>query len=196
MAQFMLLCLPRSRSNWFSKFLAYDGRIIGHDLLVHSDTIAEFQRHLDSCTGSCETGAMLGWKLLVTSMPNLKFIIIRRDPVEVLADIERKGWTVPLQTLIERDEMLEAMSHVKGVRQYQFNDLDDVEAVKDIWFHALGGVLWDHQWWLMWRATIVEIDFDARIAELRSRAAPLARLVAEVQSETSKLGGLMPCRLN
>lgn len=196
MAQFMILSLPRSRSCWLSAFLSYEGRRCGHDLLVHSNSIAEFGRKLDAHHGSCETGAMLGWRLLADRYREMRFVLIRRSVEDVLRSIEAKGITIPISTLVERDEMLEAMGQLPGVRQYAFADLNNEEVMKEIWQFCLGSVEWDREWWMQMCKINIQIDLGQRLAELRDRQIQLAGLVEEVLAQSALLGGSSCCRLN
>ena len=70
--KFLILSLPRSRSKWLSCFLSPPGRDCGHDLIVGCGSLADFSKALALRVGSCETGAMVGWKLVRQVMPEVR----------------------------------------------------------------------------------------------------------------------------
>jgi len=187
MAQFMILSLPRSRSKWLSSFLSIGDTVCGHDLLVGSRSIADFEQKLSMVTGSCETGAVIGWRLLRERMPQLRLATVHRPVDEVIDSIARQGYSVPRELLEERAAMLEELTWQDGVEPFDYDALDHEIAISALWQWCLPDVPWSHERWLRWRECNIQIDFGARMSELAAATPQLEALRAEVARETRGL---------
>ena len=55
---FIIYGLPRSRTQWLSKFLGYGGRQVGHDIAIEADTVQGFVDNRSALAGTVENGAM------------------------------------------------------------------------------------------------------------------------------------------
>lgn len=194
-APFFVIALPRSRTAWLSTFLSYQGRRVGHDLIVRCDKISEFETAMASHVGTCETGAVVGWKLIKTKWPKSKIIVINRPVGEIVKSCALKGLAVDPELLEERAAMLEALARTPGVFQTDFELLNDVEVCKWI-FEYLLEIEFDAGWWSDLRSKNIQIDFAKRVQELANGSARLAALTQEVLLETRKLGGARCLDLN
>lgn len=191
MRKFLVLSLPRSRSKWLSTFLSYGGREVGHDLAANCGSIAEFQQVLAKHSGSCETGAMLGWKLLLAQKDAPKVVLIRRSVGEVLDSFAKFGIFPLEEEMYLRDAMLEAASKVPGVTSFSFEDLDSREAC--LWlFEKLLGTDFDDDWWEGLRHQNIQVNMGERLLLLHRNFPRLEALKAEIIAATAALpqGGL------
>jgi hypothetical protein len=108
----VVFSLPRSRSTWLSMFLSYDGTVIGHDVGVDCATPEEFLERLGD--GTCETGAAFAWRLLRQARPDVKFVVVHRDPAEVSASLDRFGLTGTLPEMRDREMLLGQIAEQPG----------------------------------------------------------------------------------
>ena len=115
-APFIVVSLPRSRSAWMAHFLAFGGRYaVGHDTLVECNSIAQFISGFRLMAGTCETGAVLGWRIIRQVMPEVKLVTVRRPVHEVAASFARFGIPVDEKELEARaGAEREAFSALKG----------------------------------------------------------------------------------
>ncbi len=185
---FFVVALPRSRTAWLSTFLGYQGRRVGHDLIVRCDSIAEFDEAMTRHDGTCETGAAMGWKLIRTMWPKSKIIVVNRPIDEIVKSCAVKGLAVDRQVLEERQVMLQMLSRCAGVHSVDFDDLNSSDVCKWIFEHLLE-IEFDKQWWMDLRHKNIQIDFAKRVKELYDGRERIANLVNEVLTETRKLGG-------
>ena len=179
MTQFMIIALPRSRTKWLSKFLSYGGKKVGHDLIVDCASVSEFAQVFAQHDGSCETGAVVGWRRLRHELPNLKIIVIKRSAEDVAHSLVGKGFVPDPRVLIEREIELEELSQQPGVLSFDFDQLDEENVCKEIFEQALE-LKWDRAWWLAIRHENIQVDFSARLAVLSQNAARLVQFTQEV----------------
>lgn len=192
---FLILSLPRSRSFWLSQFLSYRGTEVGHDLLVESKSIASFEDSLKKVAGSCETGAMLGWKLLVARHPSWCYVVVHRRPEAVRESLAAKGITLPDGFLEERFAMLEAFSRVRGVLTVDYEDLSRASVCGEVFEFCLRRPF-DQEWWQELAVMNLQINLVERMIRLQGRAQALSALNSEVLTATAKLGSQQCLRLN
>ena len=191
MAHFMVLSLPRSRSFWLSLFLSADGMQCAHDLLVQSKSLTDFETRLSLVDGSCETGAIVGWRLLRHRLPKLRLITVLRRPEEVIESIARKGYLVPKGVIESRFSMLEDLSCEENVFSFDYEELSNPAALESIC--AVAGVPWSQERCERLLGQNLQIDFAKRMSELEVAAPLLAGLNAEVALATAALRGSLAC---
>lgn len=195
MTKFMVMSLPRSRSTWMSYYLAYRGTQVGHDLLVECGSIWQFEDALRQCDGTCETAAMVGWKLIVQKHPLMRLVVVKRPHEEVVKSLATKGFVVDPQFIEDRAHMLDAVSNLPGVLTFTYEQLNEESACKEIFEFCLR-VPFDYAWWDDLRRKDIQIDLKERFARLQENSVALANLNAEVLSETTKLGAAECLHLN
>lgn len=192
--KFFILSLPRSRSKWLSEWLgAALGRRVGHDLITECDSIAEFQRRMGGLRGTCETGAVVGWKVLRELWPEAKFVAVRRDPQEVIGSFQRLGFFPDPLQIYARANMLEAFAQSPGVRVVEFEDLGSWGRAKAL-FEFLSDGGFDGDLWKEFDQRNIQVDFPRRVAELESRRAGMSKLYTEVATRAALAQGGVACR--
>lgn len=193
---FLVLSLPRSRSAWLSHFLAYDGRRVGHDLALDCDSIENFLKpFVAGLAGSCETGAVLGWKVLRQRLPMARLALVRRPLAEVLFSLERFGLDFDESDLFLKNELLDLVSSLPGVRSWDFDDLRGELACQQLFEFCLGEPF-DRDWWWELHFTNIQVDMKARWAKIQSRQPQMLALRAEIAAASLLLPGGAPCRSN
>lgn len=193
---FFVISLPRSRSAWLSHFLSYKQETkCGHDLLVKCKDLFDFEMMVNALDGTCETGAVAGWKLLLHMFPKSKIVVIHRDLSAIIASCRAKGVEPDVPQLIERKEMLEMLSAAPGVLSFDFAQLSEGQFCKSIFEHLLEQEF-DLEWWDELRHKNIQIDMGKRIEELRSNYPRLQELTLEVMTATKLLGGAQCLGLN
>lgn len=191
MSKFLILSLPRSRSAWIAYWLRYAGKVVGHDVAVECASIADFRAKLSLMDGSCETGAVLGWRLIREQMPDCKLVVVMRSVEEVTSSLAKFGLVVPAEELQARAVMLGMVASLPGTMVLAYSQLSDPLVCQALWEHVLE-LPFDWQWWQRCESTHVEVDMRARLQRLMLNAPHLAALKAEVSAAGAKLGG-GPC---
>lgn len=194
--KFLVLSLPRSRSKWLSVFLSPEGtKGCGHDLIVGCRSVADFASALASRTGSCETGGMVGWKLVRQLMPEVRLLVVRRPVGEVMDSFRRLGFGVDGGLVEERAAMLDACSRAEGVTTYPYSALASYGPCKEIFETCLDLSLED-DWFSGLSARNIQIDIRARALEIASNRQGLDSFSLEVLTAVAKLGAATPLGLN
>lgn len=191
MSKFLILSLPRSRSAWMSHWLRYGGKIVGHDLAVECASIADFKAKMELLDGSCETGAVLGWRLIREQMPDCKLVVVLRPVGEVMASLGKFGLAVPEQELQERSMMLGIVASLPDTMVLTYSQLADPLVCQALWEHVLE-LPFDWQWWSKYQSLHIEVNMGARVARLAANHDRLEALKAEVRAAGPKIGG-GPC---
>lgn len=185
---FLILSLPRSRSAWLAHYLNYDpSKRVGHDISIECDHVADFtQSFTNGLWGSVETGAVEAWRLIRVLLPQVKLIAVKRPLLDVCRSLERRGVVPRLDELAARNVMLDELARQEGVHCLGFDDLQDVNVCGWLFEHCLE-LEFDPEWYAKCSMINVQIDMQARLAQLERRQSALAGLRAEIARETSKL---------
>lgn len=196
MAKFIIMALPRSRTKWLSEFLSFEGKhVIGHDLAVDCSSLQDFEDALDAVDGSVETGAMLGWRLLLKRHPDWRVVTIHRPLWQIANSFARLGVNgIDWENMKAREAMLEALTLQPGVRGYGFDELDVEHTIASIWEFCLRRDF-DYEWWVEMRSKNIQINMAERVARLQANGPALDLLKSEILAETAKLGE-RSCGLN
>ena len=160
---------------------------MGHDLIVRAASVSEFTQAMDHYTGTCETGAVVGWKLVKTQWPFSKILVVKRPVAEIVQSCLAKGLTVDTNLLEERAVMLEMLARSIGVHSIDFADLNEVDCCKWVFEHLLE-IEFDVKWWSELRNKNIQIDFEKRVLELAMGRERLAAMTNEVIMASRKLG--------
>lgn len=171
-------------------WLNYPGKRVGHDIAIECKSVDQFLgSYAAGMSGTIETGAMLGWRLLHHEMPDLKTLVVMRRPDEVLRSLALKGLFGPgIEEEIEsRWHMLVGISQCKGVRSAQYEQLDDRDVRKEI-FEWLLGIEFDEEWDERFAGVNIQIDFAARLAQLLKNQQSIAGFKSEIVSRQQKIG--------
>ena len=151
---FIIYALPRSRTLWLSKFLTYGKWECKHDLLAEYIAIPPIVEYLKQpYRGIIDTGLVVARM----QMPEAKIVCIHRKPQEVKDSLAAIG----LPGLIDvdlLDSKLEELRGVKGVRHYNYEDLNDLATCADIAQFCTGQ--FSVQWWRCLCNANIQIDIS------------------------------------
>lgn len=190
---FLVLSLPRSRSAWLSHFLTCGGVfLVGHDLLLDCDSLEDFEAFFQEGSkfeGSCETGAVLGWRLLRQRLPKVKLLVVHRPVLEVAASLVRQGVLPDIRMLEEREGMLQTAGRAPGIEAIEYSDLDDLDCMKWMTEYLLGPGWWELEWWLGLRQYNIQVNMKERLERLQERDRAMRGLAAEVAKRTREMEG-------
>lgn len=195
---FIIFALPRSRTAWLAHFLSYDGLRVGHDIAIECESVQAF---LDcfgpkrQMIGTVETGAILGWRLLRSIMPELRMITIRRRVWEVECSLAAFGIHLPAEELVKRSAMLDALGQEEGVRSYDFAELREMLVCKQI-FEDCIDTSFDYSWWSELQHVNIQVDMDSRMQQLARRAPQIEGLKRELFARTRALMRATPAGMN
>lgn len=186
---FLVLSLPRSRSAWMSHYLGYNGQfLVGHDIAIECETIQQFlDSYLHGMTGTCETGAVVAWRLLLAKLPGVRFLVVRRKLEEVQASFARLQVELVPGELEARAEMLDLIGQNSRVKVVEFHSLGNPEVGQEVFEYCLD-IPWDRRWWEHLSRLNIQVDIHARLQQLHRNAAKLAFLQEEIVRETRVLG--------
>lgn len=189
MSKFLVLSLPRSRSAWMAHWLSYPGKLVGHDIGVEAKSVDQFLAHFAHADGSVETGAMIGWRLIKHHLPELKTLVVLRDPHEVLLSLAKFGLSSPglTEEITSRFHMLNAISSSEGVETIDSSDLDDDDLRSEL-FEYLLDIPFDEDWDARFAQVNIQIDFHARMRQLQRNHQDLERFKHEVVAQQQKIG--------
>lgn len=188
MGKFIILALPRSRTAWMAHFLSFGGRACGHDLAVECASIAEFEASFSEWDGSVETGAVLGWRVLLDRLPNVKVALVQRPLWQIYASFATLGLQVDMQDMELRAHMLDALAQQPGVLSLDYAQLGTFSGCQLLFNHCLDLGL-EEDWWSECQAKNVQIDMRTRLVRLRENYPRLQSLRAEIVEENAKLVG-------
>lgn len=189
-APFIVLSLPRSRSAWMAHWLSYPGKLVGHDIAIRAKSVSEFLSHFTYADGTCETSAMLGWRLLKHELPRLKTLVVIRDPREVLESLSKKGIALTEELtneVLSRWHMLQAIGSAKDVKAVRFEELNNRDIRAMIFEHLLE-LGFDDDWDARFAYTNIQIDFAARMEQLARNRDQIAAFKGEVLARQQVIG--------
>lgn len=179
-APFIVFSLPRSRSAWLSVFLSHGVGLVGHDIGVECATPDDFADMLRGpLVGTCETGAQFAWKLIRKMLPDAKFVVIKRDPLEVSESLARFGLTDVDAEMDRRCALLSEISDSEGTLTFSYDDLGHPGVCWAIYEHCTGLPM-DMRWWAQMDALNVQVDMPRMIDRLIHNRDRIAGLKAEV----------------
>lgn len=178
MTPFVCFSLPRSRSTWLSVFLSRPGRLVGHDIGVTCASPAEFSMHLQhDLIGTCETGAAFAWRLIKRIVPDVRFVVVKRDPAEVQRSLARFGLADP--DLEQRAELLDEISAQHGTLTVSFESLTRQASCAELYEHCLHAQM-DPHWWAALDPINIQVDMARQLERLHVNRFQIESLKAEV----------------
>lgn len=188
---FVIFSLPRSRTAWLSQWLTYGPQTCGHDEVIGRSSVSELAGHLRSLAGSVETGAVIGWRALRAALPESRFLVLRRDPTEVIMSLHRAGIPYTEELLLEisaRDAMLDQLSAEPGVTSIDYGLLGTAGVACWLMEELLGVEFCPDRWHRM-EGLNIQINLLARMASLQRHEAGLLAIREEV-SRGPRVAGL------
>ena len=187
---FIVLSLPRSRSAWLAHFLTGGNEFwIGHDISVECGSISDFLgMYAGGMVGTCETGVILGWRLIRHLLPSARIVTLHRPLAEIEASLAKFGiGGSALHAELElREGMLEVCSRFPSVRRVEFAELDDPEVCRSLYEHLLESPL-DPDWYARMASVNVQVNMLHRSTRLWLNRERQARMKAEVEARLAVL---------
>ena len=196
---FLVFGLPRSRTAWLSNFLALRPGAVGHDTAIDCKSIEEFIGQfygLDRLSGTCETGAMIAWRVLKHKMPEAKMVVIQRPTTDVAFSLGRVGLFPGLLELEQRKACLEAISRLERTKTFSFQQLERKDVCEYL-FEFCNGEAAPKGHWEHFADFNIQVDMQKRMAKLKANAEAIAKLKASVMREVAMISAGEQClRLN
>ncbi len=183
---FVIFGLPRSRTTWLSHFLSYGEARVGHDIAVHCRRAQDFlDCYSRGMTGTCETGAVIGWPWLVQQMPDVRIVLVRRPLPEVVAELASFGMIAPPGELEEREAELDRLAQMPGVESIGFAELRDPHVCQWLFELLLDRPI-DWVWWKALDRTVIQPDMQQAADHLFANYEALQLLELEIRELVSK----------
>ena len=196
---FLVFGLPRSRTAWLSHFLAPRPGAVGHDTGIDCKSISDFIGQFygaNRLAGSCETGAMMAWRVIKHKMPEAKLVVINRSTMDVAFSLGRCGLFPGLLELEQRKTYLEAISRLDGVKTYSFQQLARKDVCEQL-YEFCNDEPAPTGWWEYYADFNIQVDMEKRMAKLEANAEAIAGLKASVMQEVARISAGEQClRLN
>ena len=196
MSPFIVYGLPRSRTNWLSHFLSYGGWKCYHEQAMYFRDVEDIKSWFQQgYTGTAETGAAPGWRLIQHYCPEIKTVVVRR-PVEESVEAMLK-FNLPGQVLYERDRLVTVLSYVDrmldqieekvpGVLSVRFADLMFEETCAKVFEHCLP-FSFDPKWYGIFKDMNLQIDTYALLRYRNAHRAQIDRFKSVCWSELRRL---------
>lgn len=156
MTPFIVYALPRSRTFWLSHFLSAGDYKCGHEQAMFMRTVADVRSWLaQDFTGTAETGAAPGWRLIQHYRPGIKVLVVRRPASEVVESVLRLDLTgighyerpVLERGIAYLDRMLDQIeAEAANVLSVRFADLEREGVCARIFEHCLPYVHDPERW--------------------------------------------------
>lgn len=188
MPPFIVFALPRSRTAWLSRFLTYGEWACGHDEIRHARSLDDVKAWFSQPnTGTAETAAAPWWRTVQKLRPDVRVVVVRRPPEEVIASLERvapfnhEQLTKLIHSLDRKlDQIEQRMSNVISVA---YDDLQFESVCAGIFDHCLP-YEHDHAWWAFWDKQNVQINLPAQIRYFQAYQPQLMKLARQVKCLT------------
>jgi GNAT superfamily N-acetyltransferase len=171
---FLILGLPRSRTAWLAHWL-----VCTHDIAIECDTVDDLLTHLATSRGSCETGAVDGWRLIRRAIPGIAMVTVHRPAGAVIDRLRALGCDVEPSQIERRAELLAEASGSPNTFSIDHKDIADPECCRVLRRYCLREPF-DYEAWRIAIRTNVQVDLVARMKRLNERRANIEALKAEV----------------
>lgn len=144
---FLVFALPRSRTLWLSQLLSHAGYHCGHEQARYMRSLDDVKSWLaQDFTGSVETTAAYGWRLVREIRPDLRVLVVRRPVEEVHESLMRFGLDAALVTrrLMALDRRLDQIeAGWPGMMSVAASSLDFWDTGGEVYRHCLGADPWE-----------------------------------------------------
>jgi hypothetical protein len=182
---FIVFALPRSRTAWLAQYLAYDGRIVGHDIAPKSDSIEGFFSAFDNgMSGTVETGAMMGWRLFRERFPEAAIAVIRRPVQDVKRSLGQFGIFPREGDLEAKDAILDEIAREAGVLSVSFFGLYNEIIRRSLFEHCLP-CWWDQQWDKKLAALNIQIDVMDAMKKVAANQDAIIAMKKEIEARAN-----------
>jgi hypothetical protein len=168
-APFIVYGLPRSRTAWLSTFLSYDGWTCHHEMAIHMRSVDDVRAFFaQPKTGTCETAAGQGWRILHHHVPDLRAVVVRRhvdDVVDAMMAVDVEGVATYDRAKLRANmeygaRVLDQISARPGVLTVDYEALERKDVCAAVFEHCLGVDMPD-AWFERWRGVNVQADVKA-----------------------------------
>ena len=126
---FIILALPRSRTQWLSKFLTHGDITCHHEWISTRDSLDDIVT-LGS-HGTAETFGAVVWRQLYARIPDAKWVIVKRPIAEVDASLRRQGY---VRCVEHYAAFLRAAEAAIPALVVDYHDIND--RLGEIWAHC------------------------------------------------------------
>lgn len=175
---FVVFSLPRSRSAWLSVLLSSPEKVVGHDIAAVSASFDDFMARLGP--GSCETGMAFAWRAIRAASPEARFVVVRRDPGDVVRSLDYFGLTGQDAEILRRDAHLDEIAAQPGTLSVRFEDLADYWACGAIFQRCLGKTM-PMAWWAALDPINIQVDMHRQVRLLNDRAQEAAAFCLDAE---------------
>ena len=175
-------------------FLSYRGAIVGHDIGIECRKFDDFVAKLSGggMVGTCETGAMIAWNLIRHCMPGVRLVTVRRPRSEVIASLERFGFSDLEDEMARRDAQLDIIGGLTGTLNLTFKELANQSSCRKLFEFCLGEPF-DRAWWARMAAENIQVNMQDRVRRLHTNYPHIEALKKEIAQRQAKLSGGAPC---
>lgn len=181
-APFLIYGLPRSRTRWLSRFLAYDGWTVYHDIPLSVASLADLKALLSSPrVGAIETSLSRAAPMFYSWFPGAPVVVVRRPVPEVRASMERIGWTTPAGFLESEDRNLDMIGRLPTALSVPYHELSTATGCRAVFEHCLRRPF-DYHHWRSYAAQNIQVDAVARTEEVIAKTESLQALFTEINS--------------
>lgn len=166
MTPFIIYGLPRSRTAWLSHFLSIGDFKCYHESTAYMRTIDDLKSWLaQDYTGTAETAAAPGWRLINHYRPDIKQVVIRRPMSQVVASLLNQD--LSMIGSYEEESLRKGMAYVDGyldqiaalpgVLSVPYADLANEETCARVFEHCLPYKM-PHEWWREMSALNIQVN--------------------------------------
>lgn len=140
---FIVYGLPRSRTFWLSQFLTYKDWQCGHDEIRYVRDMNDIRSYFKQANiGTVETAASPFYRLVQHYVPNIKTVIVRRDPIDILRSLSQLNTPCNFEAtekMLRNQEIkfYQIEKNVPNVLSVNFEELNDEATCAKIFEHCL-----------------------------------------------------------
>lgn len=186
MNKFIIFSLPRSRSFWLSRFLAFGEFQVGHDLAIRCGSVEDFLAQFAQVDGTIETGAVLGWRIIRKFLPQTRIIVLRRPLVEVGRSLVNRGLQFDHSDLLFKAVELERLAQQPFVETIEYQELADEFAMAKL-FESLLRRPSSPAWFRSISEVNLQIDLSERLWYLQNNQARISQFKQDIIEQSAGL---------
>lgn len=186
MTKFVIFSLPRSRSFWLSRWLAFGEAIVGHDLAMRCGGVEDFLDQFNQMDGTVETGAVLGWRVIRQRLPGVRLIALRRPLREVGASLVNLGVPFDHNDLLFKSIELDRLAQQPGVISFHYSEFQDEHACAKLFETCLGRPF-SRAWYNQLAPINLQVDLTERLWYLQNHAARIAQFKSDIIDQAARI---------
>lgn len=163
---FIVYALPRSRTAWLSAFLTYRDWTCHHEAAIQMRSVVDAVSFL-RCpnTGTAETAAAQGFKIIQHHIPDIRSVVIRRpvdDVVDAMLNVDVSGVATYDRRLLQRnmEHGARCLDRITGALVVNYADLEREDVCAAVFEHCLP-YRFDRKWWEDMRGRNIQADVRA-----------------------------------